>query len=195
MLELRLCPMVPTTRAKEVKQMEVIDAIRNRYSVRKYTDEPVEEEKLLRIMEAARLAPSASNAQEWRFVVVSDPSGRDGLCKAAQGQPFVREAPVVIVACAETDERVMSCGQCAYPIDVAIALEHIALQATAEGLGTCWIGAFSEDDARHVIGAPEGIRIVQMMTLGVPAMQARPKNRKELSEIVMYERWGVSERG
>lgn len=171
--------------------MDVLEPIRNRYSVRKYVQEPVEEDKLLRVMEAARLAPSASNAQEWRFVLVTDPARREALCKAAQGQPFVREAPVVIVACAQTDQRVMSCGQYAYPINVAIALEHVALQATAEGLGTCWIGAFSEDEARKVIGAPDDVRIVQLMTLGVPAMGSRPKSRRELSEIVMYEQWGA----
>ena len=181
--------------AKGVTQMDVIEPIRKRYSVRKYLDEPVPEETLLRIMEAARLAPSASNTQEWRFVLVSDPAKREALCKAAQGQPFVREAPIVIVACAQTDQRVMSCGQCAYTIDVAIALEHIALQAAAEDLGTCWVGAFSEDEARKVIGAPDDVRIVQLMTLGVPAMGSRAKNRKELSEIVMYEQWGGSKPG
>jgi nitroreductase len=170
--------------------MDVMDAIRQRYSVRKYTSEAVGRDALERIMEAARLAPSASNVQEWRFVLVTDPAKRRALREAAQGQRFVEQAPVVIVACAETDEREMACGQYAYSIDVAIALEHIALQAVEEGLGTCWIGAFNEEMAREVIGAPPSIRVVQLMTLGHPQGEAGPKNRKDLSEIVMAENWG-----
>ncbi len=170
--------------------MDVFEAIQKRYSVRKYLEGPVPEDKLMRIMEAARLAPSAGNAQEWRFVIVTDPEKRQALSQAAQGQVFVAEAPVVIVACADTDERVMACGQLAYSIDVAIALEHIALQATAEGLGTCWVGAFLEGQAREVIGAPEHIRIVQLMTLGYPELPPKPKSRRNIAEIVMREQWG-----
>lgn len=169
--------------------MDVMDAIQQRYSVRKYTPEGVEDEVLGRIMEAARLAPSASNVQEWRFVLVTDPNKRRALREAAQGQRFVEQAPVVIVACAETDERQMACGQYAYSIDVAIAMEHIALQAVNEGLGTCWIGAFNEEMAREVVGAPASVRVVQLMTLGHPEGEAGPKNRKELSEIVRREDW------
>lgn len=169
--------------------MDVMDAIRQRYSVRKYTGEDVDEEVLEQIMEAARLAPSASNAQEWRFVLVTNPNKRRALREAAQGQTFVEQAPVVIAACAETDERKMACGQYAYSIDVAIALEHIALEAVEQGLGTCWVGAFSEEMVREVIEAPPSIRVVQLMTLGHPADQAGRKNRKDLSEIARREEW------
>jgi len=80
-------------------------------------------------------------------------------------------------------------------VDVAIALEHIALQATAEGLGTCWVGAFNEEEAKKVINAPADVRVVQLMPLGYPADQPRPKTRKPLDEIVMYEAWGVRRPG
>lgn len=169
--------------------MNVMDAIKQRYSVRKYQDKPVPEDTLTRIMEAARLAPSASNVQEWRFVLVTSPHRRRDLREAAQGQRFIEHAPVVIVACAETDERQMPCGQYAYSIDVAIALEHIALQAVEEGLGTCWVGAFNEDMAREVIDAPASIRVVQLMALGYPDGEPGPKNRKPLSEIVRRDEW------
>ena len=106
-----------------------VDAIRTRKSVREYLDKPVEDEKLNVILEAARLAPSASNRQEWRFVVVRDPKTRRKLAEAASSQTFVGQAPVVIVACAETDNHVMRCGQLCYPIDVAIALDHMSLVA------------------------------------------------------------------
>ncbi len=173
-------------------ELDLFEAIRQRFSVREYLSDPVPEDKLMRVMEAARLAPSASNAQEWRFVVVTDAAKRKALSAAAQGQGFVAQAPAVIVACAQTDERIMACGQPAYTIDVAIALEHIALQATAEGLGTCWVGAFNESKARKVIEAPEQVRVVQLMPLGFPATSPRPKSRKDMSEILMFEKWGAT---
>lgn len=172
--------------------MEVLDAIQKRFSVRKYLDTPVPADILGRVMEAARLAPSAGNGQEWRFILVTDAHKRRRLVDAAQGQMFLAQAPIVIVACALTDERIMACGQPAYVIDVAIALEHIALQAAAEGLGTCWIGAFDEDSARQVVGAPDDVRVVQLMPLGFPMVEAGVKNRKDISEIVMYDEWGNS---
>jgi nitroreductase len=124
--------------------MEVMDEIRKRHSVRSYQSREVEEEKLKRVLDAGRLAPSAGNRQEWRFIVVREKETRTKLMAAAGGQSFVAQAPVVIAACAETDNRVMLCGQPAYPIDVAISVDHMTLQSVKEGLGTCWIGAFDE---------------------------------------------------
>ena len=171
--------------------MTVRQAIRARRSVRAYQDKPIEQEKLDRILEAARLAPSASNRQEWRFVVVRDPDKRARLVEAASGQAFVGQAPVVIVACAKHDGRMMRCGQACYPIDVAIALEHIALQAVEEGLGTCWIGAFDEAAAKEICGIPEtdDVRVIELMPLGYPADSAREKSRLAMDEIVMFEEW------
>lgn len=171
--------------------MNVFEAIQARYSVRSYQDKPVEQEKLDRILEAARLAPSAANRQEWRFVVVRDPAKRHQLTDAAGGQPFVGQAPVVIVACARHDGRIMRCGQACHPIDVAIALEHIALQAVEEGLGTCWIGAFDAAAAKRVCGIPETdeISVIELMPLGYPADSPREKSRLAMEKIVMYEEW------
>ena len=128
--------------------MDVYEAIATRKSVRAFKEKDVPEEKIVRLLEAARLAPSASNRQEWRFVVVRDPSMRKHLSVAARGQTFIGAAPVVLACCAETDEHVMACGQLCYPIDVAIAIDHITLCAVDEGLGTCWVGAFDEDMIR-----------------------------------------------
>ena len=169
--------------------MTVWEAIQQRYSVRAYRDKPVEQDKLDRVMEAARLAPSAGNRQEWRFVLVTDPDTREQLIEAARGQEFVGEAPVVIVACAVGEPHEMTCGQLSYPIDVAIALEHIALQATEEGLGTCWIGAFYEDQVKDLLGIPEDVRVVELMPLGYPSTTAGPKSRLPLDQIVMCETW------
>ncbi|MCK5007964.1 MAG: nitroreductase family protein, partial [Spirochaetales bacterium] len=107
--------------------MDVYDSIHIRKSVRSYLDKPVEKEKLDRVLNAVRLAPSAGNRQEWRFVVVADPEKRRRLAEEAAGQRFIAEAPIVIAACAETDGKIMRCGQACYPIDMAIAIDHLTL--------------------------------------------------------------------
>lgn len=169
--------------------MDVFEAIKERRSVRAYDDKPVEKEKLNKIFEAARLAPSAANYQEWRFVVVTEKSKGKALMTAANNQSFVAEAPVVIACCAETDEHKMRCGEQCYPIDVAIAIDHITLAAVALGLGTCWIGSFYPDKVREILNIPETIKVVELLTLGYSADSPRPKNRKTIEEIVHYEEW------
>jgi nitroreductase len=170
--------------------MNVMEAIRTRRSIRKYAKKEVEDEKLKKILEAGRLAPSAGNRQEWRYVIVKDPKTREKLSEAALGQKFVAEAPIVIVACAQTDGHIMACGQPSYPIDVAISIDHMTLVAVEEGLGTCWIGAFKEDKVKKILGIPEEIRVVELLTLGYPEFIPPPSPRKNLEEIVMYEKWG-----
>lgn len=176
--------------------MDVMEAIKKRFSVRCYQDRPVEDQKLKSIIEAARLAPSAKNLQEWRFIIVKDETTRKHLMKAAKNQTFVAEAPIVIACCAVTDNHVMTCGQLCYPIDVAIAIEHMVLKATEEGLGTCWVGAFYEDQVKDILGIPKEIPIVELLTLGyMREPYPRHKDRLSFEEIVMYERWGGSVRG
>lgn len=170
--------------------MELWEAIRKRRSIRKFKDQPVEEEKLNRVLEAGRLAPSAGNRQEWKYIVVRDPEARRGLAEAAHGQQFVAEAGVCLVCCGEATEHVMSCGQASYPIDVAISVDHMTLAAVEEGLGTCWIGAFEEPAVKELLGIPEGVRVVALLPLGYPDMEPKARLRKPLSEIVCRERWG-----
>ena len=170
--------------------MSVMEAIRTRKSVRLFLDQPVEQEKLEQLMEAARLAPSASNRQEWRFVIVREPGTRKLLSGIGASQAHVYMAPVVIVACADTDEHLMQCGQLCYPIDVAVALDHLSLAAVELGLGTCWVGAFDEGKVRQLLGIPAKIRVVALMPLGYPAVAAPvEKDRLQLDNIVKYEHW------
>ena len=170
--------------------MDVYTAISTRKSVRGYRDKDVPEEVMTRLLEAARLAPSASNRQEWRFVMVRDPETRKRLVDAADGQRFVGQAPVVLACCAETDGYEMSCGHQCYPIDVTIAVDHITLCAAAEGLGTCWIGAFDEGQVREILSIPAQIRVVALLPVGYPQDPAPvAKKRLSLKEIVKYERW------
>jgi len=170
--------------------MDLYKAIYQRKSVRSYLDKDVPEPILTKILEAARMAPSASNRQEWRFVVVRDPKQREQLADAAYGQQFVAQAPVVIVCCAETTEHVMSCQQLCYPIDVAISVDHITLCATAEGLGCCWIGAFDPQRVQHILDILPEIKVVTLLPLGYPQDPSQvSKNRLPLEKIVLYETW------
>lgn len=168
--------------------MDVIQAIGQRYSCRAYKPDPVEEEKLNQILEAARLAPSARNFQDWRFVVVTDPQTRGRLKAAARNQAFVGQAPVVIAACS-VSSHVMRCGQQVAPIDVSIALEHIALAATSLGLATCWVGSFIPHQVREILEIPSEVNIVELMALGYPAEAGKKTDRLPLEEIACREKW------
>ncbi len=169
--------------------MDVMEAIRKRRSIRAYLDREVEEEKLKLVLEAGRLAPSANNRQEWKFIVVRDKETRKKLSEAAKGQGFVAEAPVVIAACAVETDKIMSCGQLAYPIDLAIAFDHMTLKAVEEELGTCWIGAFFEDKVKLLLRIPEEVRVVALLPLGYPASASSSFSRKGIEDIVCYEKW------
>jgi nitroreductase len=170
--------------------LNVFEAIRKRCSVRSFLDRSIDEDVLFSVLEVGRLAPSAKNRQEWRFIVVRDCEVRRQIGEAANGQSFVGEAPVVIVACGVVDGYVMSCGQPSYPIDVAIALDHISLAAVEHGLGTCWIGAFNEQKVKEILGIPKDVRVVELMPIGYPAIQTmKEKNRLPLEKIIKFERW------
>ncbi len=171
--------------------MDVHKAIQSRRSIRAYDSRQVEEEKLLRILESGRLSPSAGNRQERRFVIIRDAKTRKLLAEAARNQKFVAEAPVVIAACSVETEYIMACGQAAYPIDTAIAVDHTTLAAVEEGLGTCWIGAFDEIKVKQILNIPDNVRVVALLTLGYPSAIPRPTPRKILDELIMWEKWGI----
>lgn len=167
--------------------MELKEAINLRQSTRDFDDRPVPEDKLLRVLEAARLAPSASNRQPRRFVVVRDAETRQALSRAAGGQAHVAQAPVVIACVATMPDYVMRCGVPSYPIDIAIAVDHMTLAAVEEGLGTCWVGGFWQEPARAALKVPDNYRVVILMPLGYPRQELRPKLRKSLDEVVCRE--------
>jgi nitroreductase len=166
-----------------LKCMTVFEAIKKRYSCRNYKSEPVSEDKLDVLLEAARLAPSAHNAQDWKLVVIKDAEKRKALSEAA-GQSFIAEAPVIITAVGLKPGYVMPCGTPAYVVDLAIAIDHMTLVATELGLGTCWIGAFSEGKVRKVLNIPKECKVVVLLPVGYPDDKPSPKSRKELEEII-----------
>ena len=170
--------------------MSILEAIKGRFSVRSYLPEPVSDDDLGVILDAARFSQSAKNLQDWRFIVVRDEATRRTLSVAAKDQHFVAEAPLVIVCCGVGTEYVMTCGQHSYPIDVAIAMENMALAAHELGLGTCWLGAFYEDRVKAALSIPDtDTRVVGMMTVGHPAVRAPEKRRKPLDQIIMFDFW------
>jgi nitroreductase len=168
--------------------MTILEAIRKRYSCRAYVDKPIEQEKLDQIFEAARLAPSAKNLQDWRFVVVKDKEKKIQVAATTNHPEVFGKAGVVIAACSNSKD-VMRCGQAVAPIDVAIALEHISLQATDLGLATCWIGSFEPDKVREILGIPQDIAIIELMALGYPADKAKKPSREPIDNIVCYDKW------
>jgi len=171
--------------------MDVYESIRTRTSVRSYKPDPVPEDVLDRLLEAMQAAPSGKNAQPWRFVVVTDAETRRQLVDACHGQTFIAEAPVVIVGCGWESLAFPRMGGYwnALPVDIGIAIEHLILAATAEGLGTCWIGAFDESAVKKVLGIPDDVKVVALTPVGYPAEQRHHRPRKHLSEIVSYDRW------
>jgi len=168
--------------------MAVLDVIKKRYSCRSYLDKPIEQNKLDEILEAARLAPSAKNLQDWRFVIVTDKAKKRQLAEAANNQKFLENAGAIIVACSVSNY-VMRCGQPIGPIDVAIALEHICLQATQLGLATCWIGSFYAEKVRFILDIPKDVAVIELMAIGYPADKATGANRLPLEKIASYEKW------
>jgi nitroreductase len=167
--------------------MDLSEAIIKRVSMREYQATPVPEQKLNRVLEAGRMAPTGGNRQEFKIVVVKDAELRRKLAEASGGQKHVGQAPIVIAAVAIAPERMMLCGVPAYAVDVSIVIDHMTLAATNEGLSTCWIGAFNQDMVRTALKIPQSHMVVSLLTLGLAGGEGRPKTRKELGQLVCYD--------
>ncbi len=168
----------------------VLKEISARRSVRHYQEKKIPAEIMHRLLEAARLAPTARNQQDFKIIVVQEKNNIEKLVEAAAPhQPFLKEAAAILVACATNPDYLMRCGQYAYPIDLGIVLDHISLQAVAEGLGSCWIGSFYEDKVKELLQIPQKVRVVQMMSLGFPAENPEPRPRKKIEELFLWEKW------
>lgn len=161
-----------------------------RYSCRAYTAQPVEEEKLALILEAARMAPTAANRQPFRVMVIHT-AGREAELRRIYNKDWFVQAPIVLAVCGVPEEawkRRMD-NWSALDVDAAIVMDHMILMATELGLGTCWIAAFDPQAAREVLGLPSEIVPLLFTPLGYPADAPRAKVREPLSELVRYERW------
>jgi nitroreductase len=172
--------------------MDVYDAVQQRRSIRAYQEKPVEREKLEKIMEAARLAPSARNVEPWHFIVVTDKKKRNALSEGLYAK-FVIQAPVVIVACGDKKASPDWCE-----IDVGLAVENMVLTAVGEGLGTCCVGSFNEQHVKELLKIPANLEVLVMLVVGYSGEKLDlsskilnlVRTRKTLSEIASEEEYG-----
>jgi len=189
---------------KEEEQMETLEAIKTRRSIRRFSDKPVEEDKLQSLLEAVRMAPSWANSQCWRFIVVKEGPAKEKISELSYVESFfsplgykanpakkgISEAPVVIVACADPLKSGVLWDQHYYLTDVGIAAQTLMLAAHTLGLGSVFVGVFNEEKIRGLLGIPPEIRVVGIFPLGYPKEEKKEgPPRKPLNEIFFFEKW------
>lgn len=162
--------------------MDVEEAIRDRRSIRKWADKPLERETLEDLLDSARLAPSGHNGQRWEIIAVTEPSRLKQLVPMCNNQRHVGEAGAFLFIISDPDSKWIH-------VDPAIALDHLTLRAHEMGLGTCWIGAFNERRIRTFLAIPEKRISVIGMTVGYPAETPEPRTRRDLEDLVHWERY------
>ncbi len=173
--------------------MTFLELAEKRTSIRSYTDQAVDDEKLNSVLEAGRLAPSACNIQPFHIIVIQRAETKEKLRDAYNNEWFIK-APVILAVCAEPAKawkRGDGMNYC--NVDAAIAMDHITLAAADMGLGTCWIGAFKPDKARQALCLPDGIEPVAMTPLGYTNQNRNATKRKELNQLIHYEQYGNKE--
>jgi nitroreductase len=177
--------------------MDIFEAIEKRRSIRKFKPEPVDERDLRKILEAGRLAPSGSNRQPWYFIVVRDLETKRALSIAANNQRFIADAGAVIVALGDPGVSStkmpykLSSTRVSHLQDPMIAVEHMVLAATALGYGTCWIGAFNQEEVKKILKIPENLAVVALLPVGVPEENPLARPRKAFNEIFFKDSYGV----
>ncbi|HWR61638.1 MAG TPA: nitroreductase family protein [Clostridia bacterium] len=179
----------------------MLQVVETRRSVRKYADKPVEDEKLRCLLESARLAPSGSNTQPWHFIIVKSEEARGRLAQVSHMQEWMLSAPVFIVCIADMSSRLKDKEGIFLDEnspdpelkmiirDTSIAVENMVLEAENQGLGTCWVAWFVQEEIRPVLGIPSDKYVLAVVTLGYPAENPKPRPRKRLEDIVHYEKW------
>ena len=172
--------------------MEFYDVIKTRRSIRSYKDTPIPEDAMSRVLEATRIAPSGHNRQFWKFYIVEDPEVKRKVAEGCDGQMWIADTPAVIVAVGYNVpfSRGGYMGDMTFMMDVTIAFTHLVLAARAEGLGTCWIGAFSNDSVKEAMGLPAHENVVAVTPIGYPDKGVFSENtsRKALDEITEWVR-------
>jgi nitroreductase len=168
--------------------MDFYEVIKTRRSVRAYASDPIPDDVLNRVLDAARIAPSGSNRQPWKFILVKDGDVKKKLVSSCGGQSFIAEAPLVIVACGRNIHynRGGYMGDMSMLVDVSIAVDHLTLAARAEGLGTCWIGLFDNESIKKLLQIPKDVNVVALVSIGYPCGKVFKElgSRKSMSEII-----------
>jgi nitroreductase len=205
--------------------MDVSEVIKRRRSIRRFKSDPIPDEKIKLLLESARLAPSGTNTQPWRFIVVKDDDTKNKLRKASHNQRHIKSAPVIIVCCADlkafkefperVDELIESGAlpertrevfipylekgmstvtkddlMVAAAANVAIAVEHIVLQAVEIGLGTCWVRWYEDDVVKEILEIPDHVEVMALLPVGIPNEEPAPRPRLNLDKIVFNEKYG-----
>ncbi len=204
--------------------MDVSEAIRKRRSIRKFKPNPIPEEKIGLLLESARLAPSGTNTQPWRFIVIKDNDTKKKLQEAAHNQRHIKSAPVIIVCCADlkafkefperVDELIESGAlpertrevfipylkkgmdtvtkdalMIAAAANVAIAVEHIVLQAVEIGLGTCWVRWYEDNKVKEILDIPDHVEVMALLPVGIPDEDPAPRPRLDINKITYWEKY------
>jgi nitroreductase len=169
--------------------MEFKDVILKRRSIRAYKKKDIPDVVLEQILEAARLAPSASNLQPWKFIIIKDPERKKEVAGICKQREWIADASVIIAGVGTNPDYRMGSEQPAYQIDISTAFAQMSLAAVNEGLGVCWIGSFFMDEAKKFLKIPEKFPLVGFLTIGYPDEIPGPKERKTLEQIICYEEW------
>ncbi|MFP4330127.1 MAG: nitroreductase family protein [Alkalispirochaetaceae bacterium] len=171
--------------------MSLLEEIRRRYSVRKFSEQPVEREKIDTILDAGRLSPSAKNRQAWRFIVVTEEQLRKNIENACFGQDWVGTAPCQIALCTTNVDYKMPNGQLSYPVDLGIAAGFMMIQAVHDGLGTCAITTFREQEVKSLLTVPYSMRVVMILLVGYPSPEEEEERSRRfpLDRVSSYNHW------
>jgi nitroreductase len=169
--------------------MEFAEVLFKRYSARVYQKKEIPEDKLNRILEAARIAPSAKNLQPWKFILVRDQNNKREVARLCKERYWIADASVIIVGVATNPDYRMGCGEPSSQIDLSIAFTQMMLAAVNEGLGSCWIGSFNSPALKKMLEIPDKYPIISLLVIGYPADAPVVKERKRIEEIVCYEKW------
>ncbi len=173
--------------------MEVFHCIKKRRSVRKYLDKPIEWGKVMDILDAGRLAPSAGNLQNWKFILITNSDKRQEIAKACVDQLWVMQAPVLIIVCSESKHAESLYGERANKLyniqNCAAAIENMLLAATALGLGSCWVGAFDEEKVKDLVSMKQNERPQAIITIGYPDEEPKSPDKVDLEHLVYFEKW------
>jgi len=180
----------------------MIQEIRTRKSTRKYKDTPVDDSKIMQLIESARLAPSGHNTQPWNFIIVKSEETKEQLAKINNNQTWTKAAPVFLICVADIRSRIKDedielslheesdLPELKQVIrDTAIAIEHILLEAESLGLSTCWTAWFKQNDIRPILGIPNDQYVVGLITIGYAEGEGKTPPRRPLESMIRYEKW------
>ena len=169
--------------------MEFMDVMHKRISIRKYKDTPVEQEKIDKLIDLLRIAPSAANRQEWKFVAITDEEQLKKMRVACESRGPAMTAPLIFCICATEYVEMNDSGYNRGTIDASIASTYLHLATFGMGLGSCWIGSFDPDMATEIVGCPEGTRVITVVTVGYPDEAPNPRPRKAFEDVAVYNKF------